>query len=326
MKIENNTFHEYLNKLNKMNLHTKYEKIYTRLPQKIEDFQNILLFGPKGIGKYSQALKIIQRYSPSKLNYEKKIIITNNKKQNYYFKISDIHYEIDMSLLGCNSRQLWNDFYQQILDIIMVKENKSGIILCKNIQNIDRELLEILYYYMNDEITRNVKLKFVFITEQVSFIPNSLLELFNVITMNRPKKTDYNKLLKNSNSNNIIAHASELKNITNIKNIELNIEQMRNPEELMCNILINQIINKDTLDIIELRNNLYNLLIYHLNIEECIWFILKDLYYKKLLTYSTFAKLNEQTYKFLKYYNNNYRPIFHLEKYFLYIIKLVHEL
>ena len=31
-------------------------------------------------------------------------------KQNYTIKVSDIHYEVDLSLLGCNSKILWHKF------------------------------------------------------------------------------------------------------------------------------------------------------------------------------------------------------------------------
>lgn len=202
MKIHNNTFHEYLDKLNAVNIHKKYEKIYERLPESIHDVQNILFYGPGGIGKYSQALKVIEKYSPSKLHYEKKFIIQNQKKQEYFFKISDIHYEIDMMLLGCNARSLWNDFYNQVIDIVSTKENKTGIILCKNIHKVDRELLPILYHYMNDTITRNISLKFFWISEHISFIQSHILDIFNIITFGRPKKNDYTRLLENNNTNN----------------------------------------------------------------------------------------------------------------------------
>ena len=32
-----------------------------------------------------------------------------------------------------------------------------------------------------------------------------------------------------------------------------------------------------------------------------------------------------QLYKFLKLYNNNYRPIYHLENYFYYLLSVIHE-
>ena len=46
---------------------------------------------------------MIKNISPSNSKYERKLDVTVNKK-NYIFKISDIHYEIDMELLGCNAK------------------------------------------------------------------------------------------------------------------------------------------------------------------------------------------------------------------------------
>ena len=60
---------------------------------------NLIFTGPSGVGKYSQSLKIIEKYSPSKLKYEKKIQIPLSKDEVYMMKISDIHFEVDMETL-----------------------------------------------------------------------------------------------------------------------------------------------------------------------------------------------------------------------------------
>ena len=118
------------------------------MPDNLHELKNIILYGPSGIGKYSQALYMIEKYSPSKLKYQKKMHIHTSKESFYEFKISDIHYEIDFELLGCNSKFLWNDFYINTIDVISTKEHKSGIILCKNFHTIHNELLDIFYSYM----------------------------------------------------------------------------------------------------------------------------------------------------------------------------------
>ena len=92
-------------------------KLRFQIPENIEDLNNIIIYGPEGTGKYTKSLKIIKKYSPSLLKYNKKILIPNNKND-YYIKISDIHYEVDMKLLGCNSKTLWNDIYTNIVDIV----------------------------------------------------------------------------------------------------------------------------------------------------------------------------------------------------------------
>jgi hypothetical protein len=81
---------------------------------------------------------MLKKYSPSHFKYEKKITIQTDK-HTYTYHISDIHYEIDMSLLGCNSKILWNEIFLQIVDIISVKAEKVGFIVCKNFHMIHGE-------------------------------------------------------------------------------------------------------------------------------------------------------------------------------------------
>ena len=45
--------------------------------------------------------------------FQKNIPTLKNKI--YTIKISDIHFEIDMELLGCNAKILWNDIFKSIL-------------------------------------------------------------------------------------------------------------------------------------------------------------------------------------------------------------------
>ena len=83
-----------------------------------------------------------------------------NKKE-HVFKISDIHFEIDMELLGCNAKILWNVIYYNILDIISTKADLTGIIVCKNFHMIHSELLETFYSYMQTLLYRNVHIVFI---------------------------------------------------------------------------------------------------------------------------------------------------------------------
>ena len=67
--------------------------------------------------------------------------VLQNEKYTYQYHISDIHYEIDISLLGCNSKLIWHEIVQQIVDIVSVKSDKIGIVVCKNFHLIHTELL-----------------------------------------------------------------------------------------------------------------------------------------------------------------------------------------
>jgi hypothetical protein len=173
MKFQETHYEEYIQTVKKYNLHSKLEGLYEQFPTNLDKIGNLIFYGPSGVGKYSQLLYFIKRFSPTELKYEKKLNVTYDKKQ-YYLKISDIHYEVDMALLGCNSKLLWHEIYQQIVDAITAKNNKCGIIVCKNFHEIHNELLENFYSYMQDNNSSALHIKYIMLTEQISFIPNSL--------------------------------------------------------------------------------------------------------------------------------------------------------
>jgi len=74
----------------------------------LSQFKPLILYGPAGVGKYTQMLQIIKAYSSSQLKVEKRLTI--NTSTTFYIKMSDIHYEVDMDLLVCNAKVLWDDF------------------------------------------------------------------------------------------------------------------------------------------------------------------------------------------------------------------------
>jgi Cdc6-like AAA superfamily ATPase len=190
MKFYESTFEEYLASVDKYNIHDELTPLFTNFSK--SNFENMIIYGPSGIGKYSQVLKIIKPYSPSELKYEKKIIYQIDK-QEFIYHISDIHYEIDMSLLGCNSKNTWYEIFCQIVDIISMKTNKTGIIVCKNFHMIHNELLEIFYSYIQqyNHPSSHIQIKFILLTEHVSFIPNNIVNACKIISISRPSKFKY---------------------------------------------------------------------------------------------------------------------------------------
>ena len=239
------------------------------------------------------------------------------------FKISDIHYEIDMSLLGCHSKLLWNEVYNQIVDIILAKAENTGIIVCKYFHEIHSELLESLYSYMQTLSNSSIDLKFIIITEQLSFIPDNILNCCKLITLPRPSRILYNKCLNNKlKKDNPIA----LNEITNMKNIQASITQLMIPHEVICQKIIDIINVVDDIKFLELRDQLYDIFIYHLDVTECICYILENLIRTKKLKHDDINDILLKTYTFLQYYNNNYRPIYHLENFIFYLIMKVHSM
>jgi len=315
MKFHETHFEEYINV--KENLHPKLDKIFNKFPKKINELKNLIFYGPNGVGKYTQVLKSIRKYSPSDLKYEKKISVTFNKQQ-YFFKISDIHYEIDMSLLGCNSKLLWLDIYLQIVDIISAKADKCGIIVCKYFNEIHSELLENFYSYMQKNNATLIDIKFILITEELSFIPDNILNCCEVINVPRPTKTLYNKCLKNKLT-------MKVENITNIKNLHSSITQLMMPYKIICDNIISAMVNIEETKFLKFRDLLYDIFIYNLDITDCIWYIISTLIEQNKIKKECISDMLIRTYTFFQYYNNNYRPIYHLENYLFFIVSLIHD-
>ena len=318
MKFLESHFEEYTNEVEKMNLHPKLQKCYSHFPDRIDKLGNLIFYGPSGVGKYSQMLHSIKKYSPTDLKYEKKLSLTYDKKQ-YFFKISDIHYEIDMSLLGCNSKLLWHDIYQQIVDILSAKSNKTGIILCKDFHNIHSELLENFYSYIQDNNSLLVNIKYILLSEEVSFIPDSILNCCEIINISRPTKVSYTKCSKQKLPNDI-----KIENIVNIKYLHTGINELMYPYKIICDKIIKEMIDIDDLKFLKFRDLLYDIFIYNLDITDCIWYILTNLTKTKKIQTKDMSEILLKTYNFLKYYNNNYRPIYHLESYLFYLTRIIH--
>uniref|UniRef100_A0A6C0KPU2 Uncharacterized protein n=1 Tax=viral metagenome TaxID=1070528 RepID=A0A6C0KPU2_9ZZZZ len=318
MKFLETHFEEYIQSVNKINIQPKLEKIVSKFPDSISKLGNLIFYGPSGVGKYSQMLVAIKRYSPSDLKYEKKLTIVYDKKQ-YLFKISDIHYEIDMSLLGCNSKLLWHDIYQQIIDILSAKTEKTGIIVCKDFHNIHSELLENFYSYMQENNSSSINIKFILLTEEVSFIPDSILNCSEIIPISRPSKNSYIKCLNKKLPNDL-----NLENITNIKYLQVNVPELMFQYKIICDKILKDMIEIKELKFLKFRDLLYDIFIYNLDITDCIWYILTNLIKLNKIKRKDFSSVLLKTYSFLKYYNNNYRPIYHLESYLFYLVNIIH--
>lgn len=320
MKFLETHFEEYIHEVSKLNLHPKLEKIYNCFPTTLDKLGNLIFYGPSGVGKYSQMLYSIKKYSPTELKYEKKLSITHDKKQ-CFFKISDIHYEIDMSLLGCNSKLLWHDIYQQLVDILSAKINKTGIIVCKNFHHIHSELLENFYSYMQHNNTLSINIKYILLTEEVSFIPDAIINCCEIIHIARPSKASYIKCSKQK-----IPSDLNIENIINIKYLHTGINELMYPHKIICDKIIKEMIEIHELKFLKFRDLLYDILIYNLDITNCIWYILTNLIKTKKINSTHMSKILIKTYSFFKYYNNNYRPIYHLESYLFYLTRIIHEL
>lgn len=296
-------FSQYLDSITKFNLHPSFIKLY-------ETFynypSNIIFYGPQGIGKYSQAILLLSYFSPSNLKYEKKISITMDKNE-YIFKISDIHIEIDFAILGCNSKIIWNEFFEYLNNIVCTNNYSRFFILTKNFNIIYNELHDVFYSYLQTATFRKYKLFFIMLAYDISFIHPSIMTSSYILFFKRPSKNNYNKITdyaKNTYINNIIS----------IKALKANISIDYNS---FTQHLFNMITSRD-IDFFEFRNILYNILIYNIDLHLCIWDIVKK--FSKLHKNCCSIDYPFLIFNFYLHFNNNYRPIYHLELFFVSLI------
>ena len=370
MKFYETHYEDYIGAVDRYNLHPELKSTIQSFPTDINQLENLIIYGPPGVGKYSQILSILKRYSPSELKYDKRIT-AETEKTKYIYRISDIHYEVDMSLLGCNSKLLWHEIFFQIVDIILVKPNKVGVIVCKNFHLIHAELLEIFYSYIQqyNHSQANIKIIFFIMTEQISFIPTPIINACHILKVRRPTKESYEKLELSNQlnfTNNEIEHPF-LKRITNnrnkmlqgqstnmmpvtriphynniIKDIDLagitNIKEIRYfqlidpcdemPKDvfnIICDNIIKEIVSPKTLVFTGFRDLLYDILTYNLDMTDCLWYMLTYFIENRYLKTEDISDILIKSYTFLKYYNNNYRPIYHLESIMFTIINKIHN-
>ena len=169
-----------MSKEHKMNTFMKYYEtrfedylsVTTTNTDNHEDLlQHTILYGPSGTGKYTRALQLIAPHSPTHLTIDRKMYVSQDKdKYVHCIRFSDVHFEVDIGMLGHSSRAAWQEIYDAIVQQWMSRSQDSKcIILCKNMHTISAELLAIFHTYMSPSYT------FVFTTEQISFLPGNCL-------------------------------------------------------------------------------------------------------------------------------------------------------
>ena len=289
--------------------------------------RNMIIYGPSGVGKYTRSLEIIRKHSPSNLKYDKRITVST-EKTDYTYHISDVHFEIDMSLLGCNAKLVWKELFSQITDIIAVRTEKFGIILCRNFHTIHSELLETFYSYMQRHNNAHIRIQYILLTEHLSFLPNNILNSCDKVSVGRPTKENYkqisgtNSAVLNSVNPSDIINGKEVKSFKYIKTGD---ELPKDIFNLICDNIIDEIRNHNKLSMSGFRETIYDILTYNLDVAECMWYILYHLIHNADLSETDISDMLERTHQFLKYYNNNYRPIYHIESILFYFIIKVHR-
>jgi hypothetical protein len=95
---------------------------------------------------------------------------------------------------------------------------------------------------------------------------------------------------------------------------------------IICDNIIAEMSKRQAIEILSLRDHLYDILLYGLDITECLWYILFHFAEEGAISDTkVLSEILDKIDAFLKYYNNNYRPIYHLESIFIYLITRIYE-
>jgi hypothetical protein len=204
----------------------------------------------------------------------------------------------------------------------------------------------------------SIQIHFILLTEHISFIPNNILNSCKVIRIPKPNLDNYISIVQSSPTNNMTTQERTLiqrisdfrkteKQKADIKDIIVNIntDGISNIKEInsfslvttaqdlpkdifniICDNIIHEIIHYNKIVYTEFRDIIYDILIYNLDIAECLWYILLFFIQNKYLSDDDISNILTKIFIFMKYYNNNYRPIYHLESMLYYIILRVHKI
>ena len=115
----------------------------------------------------------------------------------------------------------------------------------------------------------------------------------------------------------------ETNDIMNIKelNVLTKIKINQLPSDLfitVCDSIIDEMTNNK--DLFKLREKIYDIMVYNLNVIECVYYVLCHFIESKRIKDNKINAIMKKMYTILLQYNNNYRPIYHLETIFVYMI------
>ena len=253
-------------------------KQYTNILTKYEN-KNIIVYGNNVMKNYIFTLHALKTLSKSELKYSRRIAI-NYGGEDILFNISDIHFEVDFSLLGVNQYNIFLTLFNHIKENMIV-DKKVFYIVCLNYQDIKLELMNIFYSFMDE-----TKIRFLILTTELSFICDKIFQS-SLIKKVKGETTHVNESQK-----------------THIQKLTKIIEQ------------------KDNNSLFQLREHLYIFLTLNYRIHECFAEIIFNLIENQYICEKNIHLVLKKFNNFTEKYNNNYRPIYHLESFILFLINL----
>jgi hypothetical protein len=140
------------------------------------------------------------------------------------------------------------------------------------------------------------------------------------ISGGRPKQTSVDVL--NSIDTNYLLNLKEIPSFSLIKgqdNLPVDVFNV------ICDKIIQDMENIGNIPFTQFRDSLYDIMIYNLDVVECVWYIMYYFIQSGRFTSGQCSRVLQKVYPFLQYFNNNYRPIYHLENIMFTMIAILHN-
>jgi hypothetical protein len=147
------------------------------------------------------------------------------------------------------------------------------------------------------------------------------MNLVKTINVKRPNDDIYYDYLKVSRDidKSLLLNLKENKLLNSLKDDQ---EIPDDIFDIICGQIKNKMDNFKRTTLSEFREQIYDILVYNLDFVEVLWEILSQYVQEDVIKSSDLEQIIEPIYGQIKQYNNNYRPIYHLENILLNIVKI----
>ena len=251
---------------------------------------HVIIHGPCPLTNRARALEMLKDLSPSSLKYDRKIV-HHGEKHAVNIMLSDVHYEIDMSVLGKSARSVWHQIHATIIDSIKASCTKRAVIMCKSFNGCCPDLVRVFFSYLQRPMLMSVQTSFILLTSHYAFLPSSIRSRCRAVSA-PSKLIGANKLT---------------------------------PAPL-CKRVLGCITGE--INILDLRSVLYEIQIYLFSIDVIGWCLVQQITQQRTkqknpLTCEELSFTVRHIIQCSYSYNTCYRPIFHLEKLALGLARIV---
>lgn len=301
----------------------------------LEKFElpNCIFYGPYGSGKLVLAKYLINQYfNNDNLVYYSKKIIYNLKEEEIDIQKSIHHYEIDCNNFNLNDKKFIVEFISEISKTNNINNNKIKIIIIKNAENLSYNTQIIISKLIEDFFKT---CRFIFISHSLTKLISKLRTHCQLINIRKPSIDKINLILNNISINeNINTDCLEEISINcdlNINSAIFMLQQYQFTDSIVNNFnyqpyikqFIETIMKFNERDISKLREEIYNILIYDINIYNLLELFLIQIYNNETLDNDNKFKILTAITNYSYITNKGYRQVYHYELLFYSVINIL---